>query len=333
MNVQGNEEPRVEHESPSTLSVTRLLAVVVLYKLRPEESSTIRSLLAAVASVSCDELHLKVVVWDNTPGGQEIGKLSDGMVYKAAPANPGLAVAYNEALALAEAEGYEWLLTLDQDSVLPANFLKRILELVRELSLQQVIGAIVPQVISKDRVISPFHFLFNAIPRWFPAGFTGAFKSAVYAANSGSVLRVSALRLINGYDPLFPLDLSDTNMFHRLHSSGKRVFIAGDLSMQHDFALLNKQARMNVERYDASLLDDCAFWDLHMGALARFERIVRFTVRALRESFTPAMGDFRKRTVLEIRRRLFTTRKTRVAEWRIWVHRGRRSNLHHKAGA
>ena len=296
-----------------------LLAVVVIYKLGPDESSTLRTLLATADNLSSGELNFKVVVWDNTPGGQTIEKLPDGVLYVSAPENPGLALAYNHLLALAEAEGYEWLLTLDQDSFLPADFLKRISDLIRELGPVKQIGAIVPQVIADGRIISPFHFVFKAIPRLFPRGFVGIWKRAVYAANSGAVLRVNAIRGIGGYDPMFPLDLSDTSLFHRLHASGKRVFISGDLRMQHDFALLNKQTRMSLDRYDASLLDDCAFWDMYMGPVARFERIVRFTVRALKELFTPAMADFRRRTVLELRRRLFKTRKARIAEWRTWA--------------
>jgi hypothetical protein len=104
------------------------------------------------------------------------------------------------------------------------------------------------------------------------------------------------------------------------------VFISGDLVMRHDFALLNKKGRMSLERYDASLLDDCAFWDMYMGPLARFERIVRFSVRGFRELFAPGAADFRRRTLFEVKRRLFETRKARIAAWREWAERRRDKN-------
>jgi len=178
-------------------------------------------------------------------------------------------------------------------------------------------------LIAGERIMSPFRFIAQAIPRLFPRGFVGTWNGAVYAANSGSILRVKAVREIDGYDPMFPLDLSDTSLFHRLYAAGKSVFISGDLVMQHDFALLNKKGRMSIERYDASLLDDCAFWDLYMGPLARFERIVRFSVRALKESLSPASAEFRRRTIFEVRRRLFGTRKARIAAWRKRVEQRR----------
>jgi GT2 family glycosyltransferase len=300
-------------------SGTRILAVVVIYKMQPRDSSTLQTLLTAAANTHSGELDLKIVVWDNTPGGQDIVELPDGIFYEPAPHNPGLAQAYNQVLELAETEGYEWLLTLDQDSFLPANFLARITALARELSPAETVGAIVPQVIADDRIISPFQFLFGALPHWFERGFVGISRRAAYAANSGATLRVCALRKIGGYDPMFPLDLSDTNLFHRLHQSGKSVFIAGDLLVHHDFALLNKHARMSIERYEASLLDDCAFWDIHMGPIARFERIVRFSVRACKDFFEPSESAFRERTLLDLKRRLFKPRRERIAEWTAWA--------------
>jgi GT2 family glycosyltransferase len=297
----------------------RLLAVIVIYKLQPLEASTLQTLSATAASMSSSELNLKILVWDNTPGGQDIGALPDGIFYERAPHNPGLPRAYNRALELAEAEGYEWLLTLDQDSFLPANFLARMTSLARELGPMKTIGAIVPQVIADGRIISPFQFLFAAVPRWFSKGFVGISKRAAYAANSGAVLRVAALLEIGGYDPMFPLDLSDTNLFHRLHRSGKSVFIAGDLSMHHDFALLKKHARMSIERYEAALRDDCAFWDIYMGPIARFERILRFAGRACKDFIQPSEPAFRERTLLELKRRLLKPRQERIAEWKAWA--------------
>ena len=300
-------------------SITRLFAVIVVYKMPPSNSSSLQTLLASAAKASANELDLRILIWDNTPGGQDPGELPGTLLYVSAPHNPGLAVAYNQVLKLAEAEGYEWLLTLDQDSILPANFLARIAELASELNAVKTVGAIVPQVIADGRIISPFRFLFGAWPRWFGPGYVGISRRAAYAANSGSTLRISALCEIGGYDPMFPLDLSDTNLFHRMHESGKSVFVAGDLLLHHDFALLNKQARMSLERYDASLLDDCAFWDIYMGTSARIERILRFAARACMESLRPGESSFRQRTLLELKRRLLKSRRKRIAEWRAWA--------------
>ena len=304
--------------SISSQVITRLLAVIVIYRMQPLASSTLQTLFASVKNTSPDNLDLKILVWDNTPGGQDIGELPSGILYESAPHNPGLAQAYNQALEQAEAEGYEWLLTLDQDSCLPVDFLAKIADFARKLGPDKTIGAIVPQVIADGRIVSPFRFVFG-VPRWFGSGFVGTSKRAAYAANSGSTLRVCALREMGGYDPMFPLDLSDTNLFHRLHDSGKSVFIAGDVLVHHDFALLNKPARMSIERYKESLLDDGAFWDIYMGPVARFERIIRFAGRACKDLYFSKESGFWKATLSELKRRLFTPRQRRIAEWRKWA--------------
>lgn len=304
--------------SESPQEALKLLAVVVIYKLQPLDSSTLQTLLASSEHTSRHKLQLRIIVWDNTPGGQDIGTLPSEILYKSAPHNPGLAQAYNQALEMAEAEGYEWLLTLDQDSCLPVDFLIQMTEIARGFSQNKTIGAIVPQVISDGRIVSPFRFIVG-VPRWFDKGFVGISKRAAYAANSGSTLRVAALQEIGGYDPLFPLDLSDSNLFHRLHDSGKSVFIAGNIELHHNFSLLNKQARMSIQRYKDSLLDDGAFWDIYMGPIARFERLVRFAVRACKDFILSREAGFWKPTLAELKRRLFTPRQKRIAEWKEWA--------------
>jgi GT2 family glycosyltransferase len=297
----------------------KLLAVVVIYKMRICESSTVRTLQDAAKRISRDKLELGILIWDNTPGGQDPGEIPEAVRYEAAPGNPGLAQAYNRALETARAEGYDWLLTLDQDSTLPTNFIIRIAEVAQKIKSTLNIAAIVPQVAGDGHNLSPFQFALGAIPRWFPYGTFGLLDGATYALNSGATFRVVALSQIGGYDPLFPLDVSDINLFHLLHRAGKRVFLAGDLLVSHDFALFDKHRRMSIERYHAQLFDECAFWDMNMGFLARVERMIRLAGRACKDLLTPEARPFRRLATSEIKRRLLTPRPQRIAEWTKWA--------------
>lgn len=310
------QESMISRTSPS---VARIFAVIVIYKLRPFESSTLQTLLNAARQTSLVGLELGILVWDNTPGGQYPGEIPPGVQYESRPENPGLACAYNQALEIANAEGYDWLLTLDQDSVLPLNFLVRIAELARKFRSTPTVAAIVPQVKGDGRNLSPFYFAGGIVPRWFPFGFTGIPQRATYALNSAATLRVAAVREIGGYDPMYPLDVSDINLFHRLHRSGKGIFVAGDLLISHDFSLLKKHRRMSIERYHALLLDECAFWDLNMGPLARLERMIRLAGRTCRDLATPEERAFRNLTLVELKRRLLTPRAQRIVAWKDWA--------------
>jgi len=288
--------------------------------MRACESPTLRTLLEASREVSGTgpELELAILIRDNTPGGQDAGDLPAGVRYESAPENPGLASAYNWAMEIAHAEGYSWLLTLDQDTLLPKKFLSRIGQLAVMMEGSPEIAAIVPQITGSGRNLSPFRFALGAVPRWFPYGYTGILPHA-YALNSAATLRVAAIREIGGYDPMFPLDCSDINLFHRLQRSGKKVFLAGDLLVSHDFSMLEKQSRLSIERYRSLLLDECAFWDIHMGTLARTERMVRLAGRALKDLLASEERAFSRVTLEELKRRIVTPRERRVAEWREWA--------------
>jgi GT2 family glycosyltransferase len=311
-----SQEPRT---GCSENSLTRLFAVVVIYKMRPCESSSLRTLLDSAQSVPRNILDLSIYVQDNTPGGQEAGEIPEGVRYEAAPDNPGLSPAYNRALEIAYSEGYDWLLTLDQDSILPPDFLVKIAALAKTLQPSTEIGAIVPHVTGDNRILSPFRFLLGGLPCWFSPGYVDVSRQATYALNSAATLRVEALRQIGGYNPLFPLDVSDLDLFHRLHRSGRKVFLAGDLLVHHDFSLLDKSKRMSVERYRALLLDECAFWDIYMGPLGRLERLLRLAGRICKELLGRQEADFRKLAFLELKRRLVTTRARRITDWRRWA--------------
>jgi glycosyltransferase involved in cell wall biosynthesis len=292
----------------------RIAAIIVLYKLAPEHSASFRTLRAA-ATAAGDKVQLKVLLCDNSPEGRGQGAPPVGVEYKVASHNAGLAAAYNWALSCAEAEGYDWLLTLDQDTQLPEHFLCRIADIAKQIESTPAVAAIVPQIVAAGRLVSPNWFLGGVLPRWFHKGFRGVPPQPTYAFNSAATLRVSALRQIGGYSPWFWLDNSDAYAFRQLHRHGKRVYVAGDIEVLHDFSMLNLRARITPERYRNVLLAESAFWDLEMGTLAGLERTARLAGRALKHLWRKDAPVYRHTTREFLRRRLFWTRRRRIAAW------------------
>ena len=308
-----------ESISNSIQPEVKLLAVIVVFKIRPTASSSLLTLLAAARQAASTKLKLAVLIQDNTPGGQETGGLPEDVRYQAVPHNPGLAQAYNSALKVAEVEGYDWLLTLDQDTSLPINFLDRISEIVTEQATHPEVGAIVPKVVGDGRTLSPYRLRAGALPCWYSAGSVGVAHHATYAINSAATLRISALRKVGGYDPFFPLDMSDINLCHKLHKAGIQTFVAGDLVIHHELALLDKRGRMTPERYRVGLLDECAFYDLEMGFLGRLERLIRLVGRVWKDRLEPELHPFQTITLNEIKRRILIPRSKRITAWRAWA--------------
>ncbi|NYF91232.1 glycosyltransferase [Tunturiibacter empetritectus] len=293
---------------------TSIFAIIVLYNKLAASSPTIKTLLEAAHAAS-NRLRLTVLIVDNTPGGQDPGILPEGVRYYAEPDNPGLAVPYNKALKMAEEEGFTWLLTLDQDTNLPVDFLKKIEVYAEEYVSDARVAGIVPRIADRGRLISPFRFVGGFFPKVLAPGVEGVSKRFTSALNSASMLRVSAVRMLGGYDLQFPLHNSDTNLFHRLDLAGKRLIVAGNILVNHELAIMDRQGRMTPERYRRLLADERAFWDFHMGVLGRAERLLRLVGRMCKDTLRDENRDFRAITLNEIKLRLLTRRSNRIRRW------------------
>ena len=302
---------QIEPAHPHPFAPFSVLAVVVVFRQQPAATTSLQSLLAASRAATTD-LRLAIHVVDNTPGGQDPGDIPSDVQYRAAPDNPGLATPYNEALAFATQNGFDWLLTLDQDTQLPRDFLQKLHASAEQNRNNSRVAAIVPQVSDHGRVISPFRFVGGFLPRVLGPETRGISDRHTSAINSASLLRVQTLAAIGGYEPRFPLHQSDTRLFQRLDELGYRVFIAREIDVHHELAILRREDRMSAERYRMLLRDECDFWDRHMGMLGRAERLIRLLGRVCKGFLQQEDPVFRTIAMREILRRLVVRRKGRI---------------------
>jgi glycosyltransferase involved in cell wall biosynthesis len=241
----------------------RLLVVIVLYNMRPAASSTYKTVMASKSVFPSDRGDIRILIFDNSENAQTVGFVPSGVRYEAPGRNMGLAAAYNRALAMAESEKCDWLLTLDQDTTLPSDFLSRMSQLAHELESDDRVAAIVPHLCDMGRALSPV-LVTRFGERYLPRGFTGIPDRETRALNSGSLFRVSALRQIGGYDPRFWLDFVDTSIFRRLALDRKRVYVAGSIQVEHELSLL-RRSDLKPDRFRNILLAESAFSDLYDG--------------------------------------------------------------------
>lgn len=295
--------------------VIRFLAVIVLHKLALHDSLSYQSLRAAAEHVDPRLSQLNLLVIDNAPAAPLSSPLPSWVRYERTFHNHGLASAYNHAMDLALAEGFEWMVTLDQDTDLPAHFFARLAEIADSLHSAPKVAAIVPQLVGDGRTLSPLRLRLGAFPDWYPHGFTGIPENKVFAFNSGSALRVSALRQAGGYDTRFWLDYSDTRLFCQLAKHGKQVMIAGDLQLSHNFSMLDKQKRMQAERYRELLAAETALWNMEMNRLAGLERTIRLAGRYVKHHLNKDQLEFRKETARALFVRLFRSKKWHRRDW------------------
>jgi GT2 family glycosyltransferase len=290
-----------------------VLAVIVLYKMRPNESAAFRTLMAA-RSVLPRQSDVRVLLYDNSSDAYDPGTLPAGVQYEAQRRNAGLAAAYNRALALAEGEGCTWLLTLDQDTTLPLNFLSQMRDSARNFESDDRVAAIVPRVTDAGRAVSPVIVkLFGE--QYLSSTVTGISNGEIRALNSASLFRVSGLKKIGGYDPYFWLDFVDTSVFRKLYLQGRRVYVAGNIQVEHSLSLFHR-GDLAPDRFRNILKAECAFSDLYDGRRGGLVLTVRLLGRIWRQQRRGDDIAFRKMTWEMFKRRIFEPKTKRIREWR-----------------
>lgn len=212
---------------------------------------------------------IDVLFYDNTPGGQDPGTIPLDVIYRSDPENGGLAAAYNYAIGIARERGIDWMLTLDQDTSLPPDFLTKLCDVIRDVSGRPDVAAIVPHLASDGQPLSPWtpsrHW---ARVKRSPVGFVGIPTNRVYAANSASTMRISAVHALEGYDPRFRLDFSDLVMYHRLQNRGFKVYVAGNIHVEHELSGFDLRNRSSPARYTDFHVSEEAFYDEYLGELS-----------------------------------------------------------------
>lgn len=290
----------------------RILIVVVLYKVSYASSRTIQGLAQSAAQQPGLLNDFELLVWDNSPEALGVRSLPFAYTYHHAASNQGVAGAYNGAMERARELGCDWLLLLDHDTTVTAEFLRGMLQYAQREADHPRIAAVVPFLRAGARVVSPQRWRFGRhrpLPRLAQPYLEGR---SIFAANSGVLIRLTALAAIGGYSPRFWLDYSDIYVFHQLHAHGYQVRIATDLTLEHEIAMLDYDARMTPARYAIYLAAEGDFLDLYRGRAERALHLLRLAVRVVRQR-RYASAAFSQMSLAALRQRLRTSRRQRLA--------------------
>lgn len=293
----------------------RILAVVVRYKMPLEASQTILSLSEMIRLQPDLAENIYVLIWDNSPTPLQPPQLPFRYRYEHTGENIGVSGAYNCALDVAEQNDFPWMLLLDQDTTLPKDFISKLLEQIDRQASDESIAAIAPFLIDGTMPSSPVAVLCGRNKVIAPP-FHGVFPGEIFAANSGVTIRTAALREAGGYNEDFWLDLSDVVVFHKLHRQGKRVWIDGNLQLQHHITNNDYDGSMSPQRYSNFIAAEGAYWDLYRGWIPRTVYMARLFGRIFRQHRRYKNKIFSKITRHYFFRRLTSRQRNRLYIWR-----------------
>lgn len=138
--------------------------------------------------------------------------------------NAGIARSLNAGLRSARAAGATWLLTVDQDSVLPEGYVAGLQRAIAEATarLGPRVGAVAAARVDDDS--GAFGY---------PARMVAGVATTPEVIQTGTAWRVDALEAVGGFDESFGIDAVDAAACVRLRASGRVIVIAPELSIRH----------------------------------------------------------------------------------------------------
>jgi rhamnosyltransferase len=213
------------------LNTDKVAGVAVLYHPTVEIIVNIRSYINQV-----DILYLI----NNTPDDLDqniVASLnSDKIVLVNNYKNKGIATALNQAAMLAQKDGYEYLLTMDQDSKVSDNLVERALII---LNNDTEVGIVFPSVINKVRSqISKSNFL----------------DKFSIAMTSGSIIRLDTYNKVGGFlDKLF-IDYVDYEFSLRMILNGYKIIQMEDIFVYHNLGNIKEIKILSIRVYPTNHL-------------------------------------------------------------------------------
>jgi GT2 family glycosyltransferase len=275
--------------------MTQILAILVLYKMRAEDSPAYQAITRFMGNGSAANLQL--LVSDNTPYEQPAPAGFTGD-YIRNPANPGLAKPYNNALRMAEKNGTRWLMLLDQDTTVTSEYLEEVFARASDLETDDTVGALVPRLMMGGRRLSPHPARFQRLFQTFEAELPFPPGERFEPYNSGAVLKVGALIDIGGFPERFWLDYLDHATFYALQESHRSIVIL-NAELQHDLSGKNEnrtQGKAYSDRLENILDAGLSFYQEHGSLktriLYRMDLLRQFLGTLKRGWFYPALRIF-----------------------------------------
>jgi len=200
-------------------SAGRVAAVTVLYHPQDDVVTSVESYLGQVE-------HLYLI--DNSDGADHQilfdGLIETGQVsYYCQDNNTGIATALNKASGLASAAGFDWLLTMDQDSQAAAGMVQEQLKSISALSGERV-GMIAPFHITKATGRPPEILI----------------SDVMTPMTSGCLLNLGAYREVGGFREDFFIDFVDNEYCLRLRRNGWQVLRANRALLTHNVGDISK---------------------------------------------------------------------------------------------
>ncbi len=132
------------------------------------------------------------------------------------------------------------MVLLDQDTVVTREYLDEVVAVASgEEAVPPSVAVLVPRLVDAGRLLSP-HGRVRLRPRRLSNG-PGVVLGFSTHLNSGSVLRLSAVRRVGGFPDGYPLDYLDHAVASRLREAGGLTWLLRS-TLEHRLSLLDRRS-------------------------------------------------------------------------------------------
>jgi rhamnosyltransferase len=198
-----------------------IAAVVVLFNPTPEQVDNVCTYIGQVAHV---------IAVDNTPSPEAVvlDRLAGlGVMVLPMGGNRGIAAALNAGCDAAIAGGFEWALTLDQDSTPAPDMVEKLASCVGDPATSDII------------LVAPVWQIEGGLPEQLSA----ACVEQNFAMTSGNLLRLEMFKALGGFREDFFIDAVDTEFCFRGRKRGWRIV------QRRDAVLLHRPGHLEEKRF------------------------------------------------------------------------------------
>ncbi|MDF9443765.1 glycosyltransferase family 2 protein [Limosilactobacillus mucosae] len=138
--------------------------------------------------------------------------------------NKGIARALNQLSEAAIEAKYDWLLTLDQDSICPINFVNN---LSNYLSIISNVGIVAPVIVDRNVGVIGHNF-------------SNKFKFVRTCITSGALINLKVWTQINGFDEKMFIDSVDFEYCYRVRKAGFKIIQVSSARLNHSIGNAKK---------------------------------------------------------------------------------------------
>jgi hypothetical protein len=236
----------------------KVLLAIVLYRCKFNDSSTINS-ITKYLDKHCAVNEYCINIYDNSEESQVIN--DSRFCYCSNSKNYYLAYNYNRALDFCINNNIEWMVLLDQDSILSDEYLNIIFN--KQLEKESI--CYVPNIFSHNgNCIAPY-----TISLGFRKRYSLSDKSKLYSINSGTVINVELFyNKIGVFTNKYPLDFLDHWYFHKINRLNGKIEVL-PVRILHDLSVSNISTPVSLERYKSILKSERTFFYNELGIFDR----------------------------------------------------------------